>query len=80
MLSWGYVDFNGIFFFNLSKNFQYYCGAQEVLCVRCYDCVLLRLTLTVLVMTIDAQWEGMGDVGDVGQRGTSRHYFPHARP
>ena len=23
----------------------------------------LRLTLTVLVMTTDAQWEGMGDVG-----------------
>ena len=22
-----------------------------------------KLTLTVLVMTIDAQWEGMGDVG-----------------
>ena len=27
------------------------------------------LTLTVLVATIDAQWEGMG-----------LHYFPHARP
>ena len=24
---------------------------------------LLTLTLTVLVATIDAQWEGMGDVG-----------------
>ena len=24
---------------------------------------LFPLTLTVLVMTIDAQWEGMGDVG-----------------
>ena len=24
---------------------------------------LYRLTLTVLVTTIDAQWEGMGDVG-----------------
>ena len=33
-----------------------------------------NLTLKVLVATIDAQWEGMGDVG------TSRHYFPHARP
>ena len=32
-----------------------------------------RLTLTVLVMTIDAQWEGM-----YGRQGTSRHYFPHA--
>ena len=35
------------------------------------------LTLKVLVTTIDAQWEGMGDVG---QQGTSWHYFPHARP
>ena len=35
----------------------------------------LQLTLKVLVTTIDAQWEGMGDVGS---RGTSRHYFPHA--
>ena len=35
----------------------------------------LLLTLKVFVATIDAQWEGMGDVG---QRGTSRHYFPHA--
>ena len=34
-----------------------------------------KLTLKVLVVTIDAQWEGMG-----GWRGTSRHYFPHARP
>ena len=33
------------------------------------------LTLKVLVTTIDAQWEGKGDVGS-----TSRHYFPHARP
>ena len=38
---------------------------------------LSMLTLTVLVVTIDAQWEGMGDEG---RRGTSRHYFPHARP
>ena len=36
-----------------------------------------NLTLKVLVATIDAQWEGMGDAG---RRGTSRHYFPHARP
>ena len=27
------------------------------------DSVLLLLTLKVLVTTIDAQWEGMGDVG-----------------
>ena len=25
-----------------------------------------KLTLTVLVATIDAQWEGMGDVGSAG--------------
>ena len=46
----------------------------------CYtnpDYTLSFLTLKVLVTTIDAQWEGMGDVG---RRGTSRHYFPHARP
>ena len=36
-----------------------------------------ELTLKVLVATIDAQWEGMGMCG---RRGTSRHYFPHARP
>ena len=35
----------------------------------------LFLTLKVLVATIDAQWEGMGDVGSA-----SRHYFPHAQP
>ena len=28
----------------------------------CYRLVI-RLTLTLLLMTIDAQWEGMGDVG-----------------
>ena len=26
-------------------------------------CMIDVLTLTVLVMTVDAQWEGMGDVG-----------------
>ena len=30
-----------------------------------------------LKVQIDAQWEGMGDVG---RQGMSRHYFPHARP
>ena len=38
---------------------------------------IFDLTLKVLVVTIDAQWEG---IGDGGRRGTSRHYFPHARP
>ena len=28
-----------------------------------YYSILVTLTLTVLVATIDAQWEGMGDVG-----------------
>ena len=28
-------------------------------------CAIHGLTLTVLVATIDAQWEGMGDVGSV---------------
>ena len=28
-----------------------------------YEEILYKLTLTVLVTTIDAQWEGMGDVG-----------------
>ena len=42
--------------------------------MRLFECLLVNfdngklvgtrpLTLTVLVMTIDAQWEGMGDVG-----------------
>ena len=37
----------------------------------------LMLTLKVLVPTIDAQWEGMGDVGSARYE---LHYFPHARP
>ena len=37
----------------------------------------MRLTLKVLVATIDAQWEGMGDVGSARYE---RRYFPHARP
>ena len=36
-----------------------------------------KLTLKVLVVTIYAQWEG---IGDVGQWGTGRHYFPDAWP
>ena len=39
---------------------------DNVFCVALLcDCSvsLLQLTLTVLVTTIDAQWEGMGDVG-----------------
>ena len=36
------------------------CSLSVVECLR-YHCV--HLTLTVLVTTIDAQWEGMGDVG-----------------
>ena len=34
---------------------------------------LLLLTLKVLVATIDAQWEGMGDVGSARYE---PHYFP----
>ena len=32
-------------------------------CVTCIGLSIDLLTLTVLVTTIDAQWEGMGDVG-----------------
>ena len=35
------------------------------------------LTLTVLVATIDAQWEGMGDVGSAKYEPA---LLPHARP
>ena len=35
------------------------------------------LTLKVLVVTIDAQCEGMGDVGSARYE---PHCFPHARP
>ena len=35
------------------------------------------VNLKVLVTTIDAQWEGMGDVGSARYE---PHYFPHARP
>ena len=35
------------------------------------------LTLTVLVTTIDAQWEGMGDVGSARYEPA---LLPHARP
>ena len=31
--------------------------------IKCRSIILLLLTLTVLVATIDAQWEGMRDVG-----------------
>ena len=37
----------------------------------------LKLTLTVLVTTIDAQWEGMRDVGSVRYEPA---LLPHARP
>ena len=33
--------------------------------VSIYIYEVILLTLKVLVMTIDAQWEGMGDVGSV---------------
>ena len=39
------------------------------ICLHCYSCTwlgclfIIYLTLKVLVATIDAQWEGMGDVG-----------------
>ena len=38
---------------------------------------VLQLTLTVLVTTIDAQWEGMGDVGSARYE---LALLPHARP
>ena len=40
--------------------------------------LVVKLTLKVLVTTIDAQWEGMGDVG-VGEVRASTT-SPHARP
>ena len=36
---------------------------KEVRCSNCKARFTLPLTLTVLVTTIEAQWEGMGDVG-----------------
>ena len=36
-----------------------------------------EITHKVLVTTIDAQWEG---VGDVGLARYEPHYFPHTRP
>ena len=36
-----------------------------------------ELTLKVLVATIDARWEGMGDVGSARYEPT---LLPHARP
>ena len=38
---------------------------------------IYSLPLKVLFATIDAQWEGMGDVGSARYKS---HYFPHARP
>ena len=38
-------------------------GQYNELCICERTCNFDRLTLTVLVATIDAQWEGMGDVG-----------------
>ena len=40
------------------------CGNQGLLYIACGRLIAFNfLTLTVLVTTIDAQWEGMGDVG-----------------
>ena len=44
------------------------CTANLMLCVLigsllCMHALFVLLTLTVLVVTVDAQWEGMGDVG-----------------
>ena len=38
-------------------------GLLELPCSRGKQCRNLTLTLKVLVATINAQWEGMGDVG-----------------
>ena len=46
---------------------------KERLYVSFYTVVGHVLTLTVLVATIDAQWEGMGDVG-------SARYYPALLP
>ena len=39
----------------------HHCRIQRTSCLDSY--LATNLTLKVLVMTIDAQWEGMGDVG-----------------
>ena len=55
-------SFSRIFFYN---NIQYMYTLFLDLCFRTYASTH-RLPLTVLVTTIDAQWEGMGDVGSAG--------------
>ena len=64
--------------FSLSKNYRKNVLTRTILS---FDIPLVKsnrhLILKVLAVTIDAQWEGMGMQG---QRGTSQHYFPHARP
>ena len=42
-----------------------------------YTTPVYKLTLKVLVTTIDAQWEGMGDVGSARYEPA---LHPHARP
>ena len=62
-----------------TRRFYYFTGSLACLCRHPVHAIqrvqqlrqLRQLTLTVLVVTIDEQWEGMGDVG---------MYFPHTRP
>ena len=42
-----------------------YMGDHSAKVILCNLTLMDSLTLTVLVATIDAQWEGMGDVGSV---------------
>ena len=47
---------------NLSVKFQQFLSA-DLMAVSLLEVLIIFLTPTVLVATIDAQWEGMGDVG-----------------
>ena len=69
------VSGEGLQFVGFIFIFPHFCCSESFLffkAAKTFKCILLlliglptvcRLTLTVLVVTIDAQWEGMGDVG-----------------
>ena len=56
-------------------------GNEDEQAVRLHSRFLVKsLTLKVLVATIDAQWEGMGDVGSARYEPALLPPCPHARP
>ena len=49
--------------YNIVRSYSIYVLPYTTFANMFLACLLVTLTLTVRVATIDAQWEGMGDVG-----------------